>query len=154
MGLFSVGKKNKKESSVIENKTVKSDQIIFEKLHSDEDKYLTGLADQMMKGNPLILSFETLDIDQANKVIAFLSGVIYAIEGEIVNVKERVFMFATKDVYEDGSIQEIEVIKNGELYLESDVKNIFKKLDYWNSEVVNGVEIKKKLTQPIIIDLN
>ena len=57
-------------------------------------------------------------------------------------------------VYEDGSIQEIEVIKNGELYLESDVKNIFKKLDYWNSEVVNGVEIKKKLKKQIIIDLN
>jgi antitoxin component YwqK of YwqJK toxin-antitoxin module len=57
-------------------------------------------------------------------------------------------------VYEDGSIQEIEVVKNGEVYLESDVKSIFKKLDYWNSEVVNGIEIKKKLTQPIIIDLN
>ena len=106
MGLFSVGKKKKKETSVIDNKTVKSDQIIFEKLQSDEDKYLTGLADQMMKGNPLILNFETLDIDQANKVIAFLSGVIYATQGEIVNVKERVFMFATKDVYEDGSMDE------------------------------------------------
>lgn len=57
-------------------------------------------------------------------------------------------------VYEDGSIQEIEVVKNGEVYLESDVKSIFKNLDYWNSEVVNGIEIKKKLTQPIIIDLN
>ena len=106
MGLFSVGKKKKKTTSVILDKTVKSDQIIFEKLQSDEDKYLTGLADKMIKGNPLILNFETLDIDQANKVIAFLSGVIYAIQGEIVNVKERVFMFATKDVYDDGSMDE------------------------------------------------
>jgi cell division inhibitor SepF len=106
MGLFSVGKKKKKDSSVIENKTVKSDQIIFEKLLSDEDKYLTGLTDKMLAGSPLILSFETLDIDQANKVIAFLSGVIYATQGEIINVKDKVFMFATKDVYEDGSMDE------------------------------------------------
>jgi cell division inhibitor SepF len=106
MGLLSIGKKKKKDLPIVENKTVKSDQIIFEKLVSDGDQYLTGLTDKMLAGNPLILNFETLDIDQANKVIAFLSGVIYAIHGEIVNVKERVFMFATKDVYDDGSMDE------------------------------------------------
>ena len=47
-----------------------------------------------------------LDIDQANKAIAFFSGVVYAIEGEIVNVQEKVFMFASKDVYNDGSMED------------------------------------------------
>jgi len=105
MGLFSVSKK--KKDKVIEEKVVqKSDQIVFEKLSSDDDAYLTSLADMLLKGQPLILNFEPLDIDQANKAVAFFSGVVYAIEGEIVNVQEKVFMFATKDVYDDGTMEE------------------------------------------------
>jgi cell division inhibitor SepF len=105
MGLFSVGKKKKKED-VKDEVILKSEMIVFEKLTSDDDKFLTALADQMIAGQPLILNFEPLDIDQANKVIAFLSGVVYAIQGEIVNVQEKVFMFAAKDVYEDGSMED------------------------------------------------
>lgn len=104
MGLFSVGKKKKKEDN--EEKALKSDQIVFESLTQDDDPYLIGLANQLREGKPLILNFEPLDIDQANKVIAFLSGVVYAIEGEIVNVREKVFMFAASDVYEDGSMED------------------------------------------------
>ncbi|PKK94097.1 MAG: hypothetical protein CVV61_01215 [Tenericutes bacterium HGW-Tenericutes-6] len=104
MGLFSVGKKKKKDE--VEEKVLKSDQIVFDSLTHDDDPYLTSLADQLKEGKPLILNFEPLDIDQANKVIAFLSGVVYAIEGDIVNVKEKVFMFASKDVYDDGSMEE------------------------------------------------
>jgi cell division inhibitor SepF len=105
MGLFSVNKK--KKDKVIEEKVVqKSELIVFEKLNSDDDRYLTSLADMLLKGLPLIFSFEPLDIDQANKAIAFFSGVVYAVAGEIVNVKEKVFMFATKDVYDDGSMDD------------------------------------------------
>lgn len=105
MGLFSVNKKKKKSESVIE-KVPTSEKIVFEKLSSDDDKYLTKLAEQLMKGLPLILSFDTLDIDQANKVIAFLSGVVFAIKGEILCIKEKVFLFATGDVYDDGSMED------------------------------------------------
>lgn len=105
MGLFSVNKKKKEK--VIEEKVIqKSDQIVFEKLSSDDDVYLTGLADLLMKGQPLILNFETLDIDQANKSVAFFSGIVYALSGEIVNIQDKVFMFATKDVYDDGSMED------------------------------------------------
>ncbi|MDY0295218.1 MAG: cell division protein SepF [Acholeplasmataceae bacterium] len=105
MGLFSVNKKKKEK--VVEEKVVsKSDQIVFEKLSSDDDLYLTGLADKLMSGMPLILNFEFLDIDQANKAIAFFSGIVYAIKGEIVNIQEKVFMFATKDVYDDGTMDD------------------------------------------------
>lgn len=106
MGLFSVGKKKKNVDLSTEDVVTKSEQIIFEKLMTDDDLYLTSLADKMMQGQPLILNFEPLDIDQANKVIAFFSGVVYAISGEIVNIQEKVFMFASKDVYEDGSMED------------------------------------------------
>jgi len=105
MGLFSKSQK-KKNVKEVEKLVLKADQIVFEKLISDEDKYLTSLAQKMMDGFPLILNFNDLDIDQANKVIAFLSGVIFAISGEIIGVQEKVFMFATSDVYDDGSMDE------------------------------------------------
>jgi cell division inhibitor SepF len=106
MGLFSVNKKKKNQDKDEDKIVLMSDQILFEKLSSDDDKYLISLADQMINGHPLILNFDALDIDQANKVIAFLSGVIYAIGGEILNVQEKVFMFANQHVYDDGSMED------------------------------------------------
>ncbi len=105
MGLFNKGKQKKKGKVSPEQATM-SDQIVYDKLVSDDDATLTGLADQMMDGHPLILNFEPLNIDQANKVVAFLSGVVYAIKGEIVHIKEKVFMFARADVFDDGSMEE------------------------------------------------
>ncbi len=105
MGLFSRFTKVKK-NQIEETPVHKSDQIVFEKLESDDDRYLTKLADQLISGLPLILNFDGLDIDQANKAIAFFSGVIYALKGEILNIQEKVFLFATHDVYEDGSVEE------------------------------------------------
>ncbi len=97
----------KKSKNVIDEPIEKTyDKIIFEKLSSDDDHYLTNLADQMIAGAPLILNFEPLDIDQANKVIAFFSGVVYAITGEIVHIQEKVFLFANKDVYKDGTMED------------------------------------------------
>ncbi len=104
MGLFSKNKKKKVDEAIEKKPT--SELIFFESLKTDEDKYLVALADRMMDGQPLILNFDTLDIDQANKVIAFLSGVVYAQKGEILNIKEKVFMFANHDVYEDGSMDD------------------------------------------------
>ncbi len=103
MGLFS---KKKKSDQTTEPDMTTYDRLIFEKLESDDDHYLIGLVEKMMKGSPLILNFDLLNIDQANKVIAFLSGVVYAIKGEIVHIQEKVFLFANQDVYKDGTIEE------------------------------------------------
>lgn len=103
MGLFS---KKKKADQKVEPELSTYDRLIFEELESDDDHYLIGLVDKMIKGSPLILNFDSLNIDQANKVIAFLSGVVYVIKGEIVHIQEKVFLFANQDVYKDGTIEE------------------------------------------------
>ncbi len=101
MGLFK--KKNKEET--VEETLSTYDRIVFEKLENDDDKYFMQLADQMIEGAPLIINFEPLDIDQANKALAFFSGVVYAIKGEILHIQDKVFLFANKDVYKDGSME-------------------------------------------------
>ncbi|CDR30844.1 cell division protein SepF [Acholeplasma oculi] len=99
MGLFG----RKKEEKVI---IKSSERIIMEQLKNDDDEYITALAKQMMNGAPLILNFDALHVDRANKAIAFISGVVYAISGHIVEINETTYLFGSKDLYQDGSIEE------------------------------------------------
>lgn len=91
---------SKDEEKVVETST----KIGFEELFDSDDTYLTKLATEIINGKPLIINLENLDIDNANKVIAFLSGVVYAIDGEIFNIRERIFLFGNSEVYTDGSV--------------------------------------------------
>ncbi|MBN3490386.1 cell division protein SepF [Acholeplasma equirhinis] len=98
MGLF------KKKQVKVE--TLTAEKIIMEQLNSDDDAYVTDLARQMMAGSPLILNFERLHIDRANKVIAFMSGVVYAISGHIVEINETTYLFGNQELYQDGSVED------------------------------------------------
>ena len=93
----------KKKKTVVEELT--SEKLIMEQLVNDDDAFITDLARKMMAGSPLILNFENLHIDRANKVIAFMSGVVYAINGHIVEINEATYLFGNQDLYQDGSIE-------------------------------------------------
>lgn len=71
----------------------------------DKDIDILKLADQLLKGLPLIVNFESFNDIEANKVITFLSGVTYAIDGEIEQIQDKIFLFATKQDYKDGSLR-------------------------------------------------
>ncbi|MBG0762091.1 cell division protein SepF [Acholeplasma laidlawii] len=100
MGLF--GKKKQKNQQV---HIQTADRFIMEQLKNDDDAYITALAKQMMDGAPLILNFEALHIDRANKAIAFMSGVVYAISGHIVEINETTYLFGNKELYDDQTVE-------------------------------------------------
>lgn len=79
------------------------DRIEFVLCESDTDVF--KLADQLMKGIPLIMNFEQVTDLESNKIITFLSGITYAIDGEIEVIREKIFLFATKQDYRDGSLR-------------------------------------------------
>lgn len=79
------------------------DRIEFVMCEHDTDVF--KLADKLMKGVPLILNFEQLNDIESNKIITFLSGITYAIDGEIEIIKEHIFLFATKKDYKDGTLR-------------------------------------------------
>lgn len=99
MGLF--GKK--KDEKPVDN-TPARNKMIMENL-TDPEKAV-AYADSLKKGIPLCLGFGELDIDEANKVIAFLSGVVYAVDGVAKQLNENAFLFATKENFLDGSLNE------------------------------------------------
>ena len=71
----------------------------------DKDIDVLKLANQLLYGTPLIVNFETFNDVEANKVITFLSGVTFAIDGEIEQIQDKIFLFATKADYKDGSLR-------------------------------------------------
>lgn len=82
------------------------DRIIFEDLDTDEDDYIVSLANEVINGSPLVINFEKLDVDEANKVVAFLSGVIYAVGGKIERINSRIFLFARIQEFKDGTLKQ------------------------------------------------
>ena len=79
------------------------DRVKFIYMEKDVDGF--KLADFLMQGIPLITNFEDYDDIESNKVITFLSGVTYAIDGEIEMIQPKIFLFATKEDYKDGSLR-------------------------------------------------
>ena len=71
----------------------------------DENIDIYKLANKLLKGIPLMVNFENHNQIEANKVITFLSGVTYAIDGEIEMIQDKIFLFATKRDYKDGSLR-------------------------------------------------
>jgi cell division inhibitor SepF len=79
------------------------DRVEFVLMESNIDVYKLG--DKLLKGIPLIVNFEEHNIIEANQVITFLSGVTYATDGDIEMIKEKIFLFARKQDYKDGSLR-------------------------------------------------
>ncbi len=75
----------------------------FIKMEDDLDVF--DLADKLMLRNPLIINFEDYNVIESNRVIMFLSGVVYAIDGEVEVLREKIFAFATKEDMKDKSLR-------------------------------------------------
>lgn len=108
MAIFSKSKKTEKDLPNYQGEKTSSsfDRIIFESLQSDDDQYITMLARDLIDGNPLVLNYEELAPDPANKIMAFLSGVIFTLEGQIVQISKKVFLFAREQEFKDGTLKQ------------------------------------------------
>jgi len=71
----------------------------------DKELDIMKIADKLLIGTPIIMNFEEFNEIESNKVLTFLSGVTYAIDGEIEQIQEKIFLFASKTDYKDGSLR-------------------------------------------------
>lgn len=96
MGLF---KKEKKPSA--------ADLILFEEMEN-KDSRAAELIEELRSGKPLVINFESIsDEPQAtNRLLAFLAGGTYALDGRTVKIKRYVYLFARNVDFEDGSLTE------------------------------------------------
>ena len=115
MGLF--GKKKRKQKLQFSEYTPpKSKQKKGEKLltsydtmkyftvHTDTEDELFKICDTLLDGKAILANFDQLNPTAANRMLSFISGVVYAKSGEIYQISERIFLFARKEEFEDGSL--------------------------------------------------
>ncbi len=87
MGLFS-----KKEK--IESTDVAFDDIKFFRV--TDSKGIYDYAEMIMHRYPIVLNFTDCLISEANEVLMFLTGVLYACDGEIVKIQDKIYVMAQK----------------------------------------------------------
>lgn len=81
------------------------DRVYFHQVLENEDP--VNIADIFLEGSPLVLDFGELNVDEANKDLAFLSGVTYGLKGEVTHLIEAIYLFARKSDYLDGTLEEM-----------------------------------------------
>ncbi|MBI9009792.1 MAG: cell division protein SepF [Tenericutes bacterium] len=87
MGLFS----SKKE---LEATDVDFEQLKFFRV--TDSKMIYDYADMLMRRYPIVLNFTDCLISEANEVLLFLTGVLYACDGEIVKIQDKIYLMAQK----------------------------------------------------------
>lgn len=78
-------------------------RALFIKVDGSSDVY--QFSDALLKGTPLILNFEKTEAEAANHFIVFLSGIVYAIDGMVEMLSEKIFVFASKKDLKDTSLR-------------------------------------------------
>ena len=109
------GSRKNKKNNEVKNKQLltafdKMEYFIVEQ-RSNED--LFKICDTILSGRPVLANFDRLtSTADCNFMLSFISGVVYATGGEAVQVGTKLYLFARKEEYEDGSLKQyIEDIK-------------------------------------------
>lgn len=110
MSLF----KRKKEvkQNVEGDKLTAFDKVVYKLVNKNgDDDSLYDVADTVLGGRPVLIKFEN-NIEDANRMLAFLSGVCYAANGRVIPVSNRLFLLSRKEELEDGTLyQYVEAVK-------------------------------------------
>jgi hypothetical protein len=54
-------------------------------------------AEKIMHRIPIVVNFCDCLISEANEVLMFLTGVLYACDGEIVKIQDKIYLMASKN---------------------------------------------------------
>ena len=81
------------------------DKIVFMKPRNNSD--LCELATKLRDHFPIIVNFEDMDYETANRALAFLSGAVFVLSGKFEKIKEQVYLFCQKEELLDGTVKEL-----------------------------------------------
>lgn len=79
----------------------------FERMHHvivTEFTVAVNLATDLRNGHPLLVNFANLPVDDANSLLSFLSGVVFALDGQVREVAEKTYLFGSETDFLDGSL--------------------------------------------------
>lgn len=80
------------------------DRMEYFIVQENNEEELFKICDTIIGGRAVLANFDKLDDDNANEMLLFISGVVYATDGRTFKLDSRLFLFARKEEYEDGSL--------------------------------------------------
>ena len=93
------------EQKVLEEKVLEKDKIMFAQAKND-DQVLASYVNSLKEKKPVCLNFDLLDVKEANKALAFMTGACFALGGSIFEIDETTYLFALEENLQDGSIDD------------------------------------------------
>lgn len=73
-----------------------------------------GIADLVLQNFTVLLNFRRIEKEQAKKILDFLMGTVYAIDGDIQRIGEEIFVCTPSNVEIDGT--ELDSMSSTEYY--------------------------------------
>ncbi|MGI6705349.1 MAG: cell division protein SepF [Clostridia bacterium] len=75
--------------------------VVYQPLSYDDTQ---NIIDNLKSRKPVIVNLECLDVDLAQRVLDFMSGAVYALDGTIHKVSRGIFVLAPNNVDISGNI--------------------------------------------------
>ena len=105
MGLF---KKNKNKYNQYDEKSVAGitsfDNMYYIIVPTNTEEQLLHITNTILNGRAVLANFTKLSSSDANSMLAFIGGAVYAIGGQTYQIEPKLFLFARKEEYDDGSL--------------------------------------------------
>ncbi len=83
-----------KSKETPQNSSLTFEDIKFLKIQNATKIY--DYAELIMHRIPIVINFTDCLITEANEVLLFLTGVLYACDGEIVKIQDKIYLMAQK----------------------------------------------------------
>lgn len=104
---FGRSKKQEKESKVVNLHSTpqqsKYRMIVYQPVSYDDTQ---NIIDNLKSKKPVIVNLESLDQDVAQRTLDFMSGAVYAINGNIHKISRGIFVLAPINVDISGNVPE------------------------------------------------
>lgn len=71
-------------------------QVVLIRAESVEDS--KEICDQLLAGNVVIMNMENASSDQKSRIIDFISGAVYGLNGNILSVSNSIYVTAPEDI--------------------------------------------------------
>lgn len=94
---------NKKNKIVNIHTTTQMKVVIYEPIDFEE---APGIIDHLKSRKPVVVNLENLDQELAKKIFDFVSGAVYAVEGNIQKISKGIFILAPNNVDISGNLKE------------------------------------------------
>lgn len=67
---------------------------------------LLDLCNVLLEGRALLANFEKVSVEDANYMLTFLSGAVFALKGEVHKIHTKTFLFGSEAEYQDGTLKQ------------------------------------------------